>query len=64
MLQLFGLHRHRRDDGASAVEYGLLVAGIAALVVVVVFAFGGVIKSAFQTTCNQVKTGASTAKTC
>jgi pilus assembly protein Flp/PilA len=44
----------RNQDGASAVEYGLLVAGIAALVVVVVFAFGGVIKGAFEKTCNEV----------
>ncbi|HEX3223804.1 MAG TPA: Flp family type IVb pilin, partial [Nocardioides sp.] len=29
------------ERGASAVEYGLLIAGIAALIVVVVFAFGG-----------------------
>jgi pilus assembly protein Flp/PilA len=41
------------------VEYGLLVAGIAALVVAIVFVFGGVIKSAFQNTCNQVKSGSS-----
>ena len=40
------------ERGASAVEYGLLIAGIAALIVVVVFAFGGVIKNIFQTTCN------------
>jgi len=44
----------RNDDGASAVEYGLLIAGIAALIVVVVFAFGGVIKNIFQNTCNSV----------
>ena len=42
------------ERGASAVEYGLLIAGIAALIVVVVFAFGGVIKKIFQTTCNSV----------
>ena len=42
------------ERGASAVEYGLLIAGIAALIVVVVFAFGGVIKNIFQTTCNSV----------
>jgi pilus assembly protein Flp/PilA len=42
------------DRGASAVEYGLLIAGIAALIVVVVFAFGGVISNIFQTTCNNV----------
>ena len=36
------------ERGASAVEYGLLIAGIAALIVVVVFAFGGVIKTVFS----------------
>ena len=36
------------ERGASAVEYGLLIAGIAALIVVVVFAFGGVIKNIFR----------------
>lgn len=29
------------DTGASAVEYGLLVAGIAALIMVILFALGG-----------------------
>ncbi len=42
------------ERGASAVEYGLLIAGIAALIVVVVFAFGGVIKNIFSDTCNSV----------
>ena len=41
------------ERGASAVEYGLLIAGIAALIVVVVFAFGGVIKNIFQTHLQQ-----------
>jgi pilus assembly protein Flp/PilA len=36
------------------VEYGLLIAGIAALIVVVVFAFGGVIKNIFSDTCKSV----------
>jgi pilus assembly protein Flp/PilA len=55
----------RGDEGASAVEYGLLVAAIAAVIVVLVFALGGVIKNTFQTTCNNVKTGgSSTAATC
>jgi pilus assembly protein Flp/PilA len=47
------------ERGASAVEYGLLIAGIAALIVVVVFAFGGVINGIFQNTCNKVGSGAS-----
>ncbi|MEO7351386.1 MAG: Flp family type IVb pilin, partial [Marmoricola sp.] len=50
MLKLITSRRHQ--DGASAVEYGLLVAGIAALVVAVVFVFGGVIKNSFKSTCN------------
>jgi pilus assembly protein Flp/PilA len=48
------------ERGASAVEYGLLIAGIAALIVVVVFAFGGLLKSVFQNTCKSVATGGGT----
>ncbi|MGN6252346.1 MAG: Flp family type IVb pilin [Marmoricola sp.] len=44
----------RNDTGASAVEYGLLVAGIAALIVAVVFLFGGFIKGIFNNTCATV----------
>jgi pilus assembly protein Flp/PilA len=40
----------RDERGASAVEYGLLIAGIAALIVVVVFAFGGTIADVFSDT--------------
>jgi pilus assembly protein Flp/PilA len=42
------------ERGASAVEYGLLIAGIAALIVVVVFAFGGLLAQVFQNTCKSV----------
>jgi len=52
------------ERGASAVEYGLLVAGIAALIVVVVFAFGGTIRSVFQDTCNQVSSGSGSGAGC
>jgi pilus assembly protein Flp/PilA len=59
--------RHGRSDrserGASAVEYGLLIAGIAALIVVVVFAFGGSLKSIFTDTCSKVAKSA-TVKSC
>jgi pilus assembly protein Flp/PilA len=47
------------ERGASAVEYGLLVAGIAALIVVVVFAFGGLLNKVFQNTCHSVANGAA-----
>ena len=42
------------DDGASAVEYGLLVAAIAALVVIIVFALGGLVRDVFTDTCKQI----------
>ena len=61
MLEFFRNVTARRDEnGASAVEYGLLVAGIAALIVAVVFLFGGIIKSSFSSTCNRVAQGSST----
>ena len=50
------------ERGASAVEYGLLIAGIAALIVVVVFAFGGVLKNVFSNTCKTV--GGSSSGSC
>jgi pilus assembly protein Flp/PilA len=58
MLQLLRrfIDAKRRDDGASAVEYGLLVAAIAALIVLVVFAFGGLVKNVFSDTCDTIQT--------
>ena len=57
MLDFFrNIIARRDDDGASAVEYGLLVAGIAALIVAVVFIFGGMITSVFQDTCDTIET--------
>lgn len=47
----------RQDEGASAVEYGLLVAAIAAVIVVVVFAFGSIVRQVFTNTCTQVSSG-------
>ena len=44
----------KQDEGASAVEYGLLVAAIAAVIVVVVFVLGGYIQSAFEDTCDEI----------
>jgi pilus assembly protein Flp/PilA len=56
--------RRRAEDGASAVEYGLLVAGIAALIVAIVFLFGGVIKSSFSKTCGAISSKGSASATC
>ena len=66
MLEFIRSITTRRDEnGASAVEYGLLVAGIAALIVAIVFVFGGVIKDAFKGTCETVKgSGTATSGSC
>ena len=44
---------NRRDEekGASAVEYGLLVAAIAAIIVLLVFAIGKFVQKGFSDTC-------------
>jgi pilus assembly protein Flp/PilA len=51
------LEAKRDERGASAVEYGLLIAGIAALIVIAVFALGPIIKEAFSDTCNAIDSG-------
>ena len=42
------------ERGASAVEYGLLVAGIAAVIVGIVFILGDNLQAAFQTTNDSI----------
>ena len=60
MLELFrNLSSKRDEDGASAVEYGLLVAAIAALIVIIVFALGGIIRNVFQNTCDTISSQAT-----
>ena len=50
---------NRRDNerGASAVEYGLLVAAIAAIIILLVFALGTWVKGAFKDTCAGLEGG-------
>lgn len=52
------------ERGASAVEYGLLIAGIAALIVVAVFALGPVVRDAFTDTCANIKNEGKTGTAC
>jgi pilus assembly protein Flp/PilA len=42
------------DRGATAVEYGLIVAAIAGLIIVVVFLLGGKVNNAFQNVANHM----------
>ena len=55
----------KKDErGASAVEYGLLIAGIAALIVVAVFALGPIVRDAFETTCDVIASNATPSSDC
>jgi pilus assembly protein Flp/PilA len=49
---------HHDERGASAVEYGLLITGIAALIAIVVFAFGGMLSDVYKATCDSVGSSA------
>ena len=55
VLKCRRLVRSGAEKGASAVEYGLMVAAIAAVIVGTVFALGGFINSAFDSTCNALR---------
>ncbi|CAB4762055.1 unannotated protein [freshwater metagenome] len=58
LVTLFGAQKQKMDErGASAVEYGLLIAGIAALIVVVVFTLGGTVQGAFTNTNSSITNG-------
>jgi Flp pilus assembly pilin Flp len=55
----------RRDDsGASSVEYGLLAVAVAALIVVVVFLMGGLVRHLFADTCGNIAASVSGSTTC
>lgn len=64
MNYLRNLLADRTEDGASAVEYGLLVAGIAALIVAVVFLFGGMVSNVFSGTCSKIGASAALSTSC
>ena len=46
----------RNEDGASAVEYGLLVAGIAVAVMTAIYAIGTNLSTTFQGVANKLTT--------
>ena len=52
--------RLRDDNGASAVEYALLVVGIAAVIVAVVFTLGLITQSNYTGVCSAWDAAAST----
>ena len=52
--------RLAQDRGASAVEYGLMVAAIAAIIVGVVFGLGNLVRTTFTDTCTAIEAGNGT----
>jgi pilus assembly protein Flp/PilA len=48
-----------RDRGASAAEYALLVAGIAAVIAAIVWIFGDTLNNMFTNACADVNNGAA-----
>jgi len=50
MLQAFLSKPLKREEGATAVEYGLMVAAIVAVIVALVFTLGGYVEDAFTDT--------------
>lgn len=61
MSMIRGTRTRRDERGASAVEYGLLISLIAAVIVTATFLFGGMVKAQFTHTCEryQEPTGGS-----
>jgi pilus assembly protein Flp/PilA len=51
--------RRTREDGGSAVEYALLIAGIAGVITAAVFLLGKQVGSLFGNTCTSISSGAS-----
>ena len=63
LRNMVSMRRDRNERGASAVEYGLLVGGIAAVIVVLVFTLGTKIEGLFQDTCDNVSAGGAPVST-
>ena len=64
MLRFMLAQRNNNEEGATAVEYGLMVAAIAAVIVLVVFLLGGVVKDKFNQTCGAINGTTGAAATC
>jgi pilus assembly protein Flp/PilA len=56
--------RRKTEDGASAVEYALIVAFVAAAIVLVVLAFGIMTGDLFHGTCAEINATATTTASC
>ncbi len=48
------VQRHRQERGASAVEYGLLLAGICGLIIAAMFLFGDATSGLVNGSCESI----------
>jgi pilus assembly protein Flp/PilA len=59
------LAKRKGEDGASAVEYGLLVVAIAAVIAILVFTLGDIVlHGMFEKTCTNIKNQGSLSASC
>jgi pilus assembly protein Flp/PilA len=52
------------EQGASAVEYGLIVFAIAGLIALMVFAFGAAVVDSFTGSCDTIRSKAAPSNSC
>ncbi|HEY7042751.1 MAG TPA: Flp family type IVb pilin [Nocardioidaceae bacterium] len=64
MIRQFSSPKRRNKQGASSVEYGLLVALIVAVIVVAFFALDNLFNNSFAGTCSQIKSEGTITTTC
>lgn len=46
--------RRKPDDGASAVEYALIVAAIATVIILVVVGLGAALRTSYSSSCGKI----------
>ncbi len=56
--------RRAQDTGATAVEYGLMVAAIAAVIVAIVFGLGSLVTNVFTDACSELDASATATGDC
>jgi pilus assembly protein Flp/PilA len=56
--------REQGERGASAVEYGLIVGAIAAVIVIAAFGLGRVVQATFSDSCDTITSTIQTSSGC
>ena len=61
---MFADTRSQGEDGASAVEYGLLVVAVAALITALVSIIGGLVRDTVSGTCTEINSAMTATANC